>query len=113
MVTSLKEYIVSVHKCDAPPISDLIIDIKSPTKLGTILDLAKKSLNINQLTLPMRPHDPFLDPELLQTQVQSTPQKPVFTHDSAAHTTEILSAKYEKADVDKIITVNCTHLSNP
>ncbi len=60
----------------------------------------------------MKSHDQFLNPEVLQTQFLTTPQEPVSTCNENKHTVEILDAKFEKADVAKIISINCMHLSD-
>ncbi len=74
--------------------------------MEAILDFAKQRLTLDQVTLPMKPHDQFLDPELMQAQFSTVPQEPVFTRNATKHTVEILDAKYEKADVAKIVSKN-------
>jgi hypothetical protein len=100
---------VTVPKTDAAPIYDLIIGIESLDKLGAILNFADKSITIDHLVLPMKPHNQLIDPKLLQAQYQA-PDEPASTRDAIKRAVEILDAKYEKADVVVIVTSTCKHL---
>jgi len=98
-------------KKDAAPIYDLIIGIESLAELGAILNFADKSITIDHVVLPMKPHDQLMDPTVLQAQFQA-PDEPVSTRDATKRAVEILDAKYEKADVVAIVTSTCKHLTN-
>ena len=65
-VATIKADIVTVPKKDAAPIYDLIIGIESLAELGAILNFADKSITIDHVVLPMKPHDQLMDPTVLQ-----------------------------------------------
>ena len=40
-------------------------------------------------------------------------QEPSSMHEATQHVVHILDAKYEKADLQSVVSTNCTHLSLP
>ena len=49
-------------------IYDLITGIESLAKIDIVLDFFKKKVTLDHVTIPMRPHNQFLDPKVLQAQ---------------------------------------------
>ncbi len=43
----------------------------------------------------------------------SLAHEPQSTHEATKHVVQILDAKYEKADLQSVVSANCTHLSLP
>ncbi len=82
-MASFKADIFSVPRNKPPLIYDLIISIESLAKMGTILDFAKQKLTLDHVTMPMRPHNLFINPKVLQAQFLTAPQKPISTCNAA------------------------------
>ena len=94
---------------NAAYIYDLIIGIESLANLGAILNFADNSITIDNVVLPMKPHDQLIDLKVLQAQYQ-VPDEPALTCDATKHAVEILEAKYEKANGVAIVASTCKHL---
>ena len=78
--------------------------------MSIILDFFKQKLTIDHVTLLMKPHDQFMKSDVLHAQFLTAMQELISTHSTTNRTVEILDAKYEKADVAKIVEENCKHL---
>ena len=66
-IALLKPDIVKVPKSDAMPIYDLIIGVETLASISSILNFANQTVTIDHVTLPMRPHDSLMDPEVLES----------------------------------------------
>ncbi|MCP4746807.1 MAG: hypothetical protein GY874_11815, partial [Desulfobacteraceae bacterium] len=106
---SFQPDIVEVPKTAAAPIYDLILGIKSLANIGAILDFAKSTVTIDQVELPMRAKGHY-DMKSIRAQCRDL-LEPISMHKATNRALEILDAKYENADLPKIITENCKHLS--
>ena len=96
------------------PMYDLIIGCKSMIELGIILNFQNKTITIDEIILPMRNIN-HLSPSkkrkawALNNTMHSEPKSTQEATDRVIH---ILDAKYEKADLQKIVTDNCSHLTS-
>ena len=109
-MATFKPDVVQVPKESPPPVYDLIIGVQSLIKIGAILDFHKCQLTIDQISLPMRPHDQLMDLKDLHAQL-SEHLEPASTRDATTRTVKILDAKYEKADLASTVAQNCKHLT--
>ena len=101
----IKPDIVMVEE-DAPkPTYDLIIGIKSLAKMGAIRNINSRSITIDQVTLEMR-EIAKIDIKQIRAQFWE-----LLETDSCRGATKILDATYEKADLPKVVSKNCSHLS--
>jgi hypothetical protein len=106
----VKPDIFELEKSNDPPAYDMILGLETLVKLGVILDFNTKSITIDSQTLPMRSMHSLKDYSKLCKQMEKHAE-PVSTRDATTRVVKILDAKYEKADLPKIIQENCAHLS--
>ena len=95
----------------AAPIYNVILGIVSLGQMGTILNFAKETITIDHVTLPMRPHDNFLDLKELNSWYQGNPE-PDSTQKATKRAEDILDIVYERVDIASYITKTCKHLTN-
>ena len=105
----LKPDIFDVPANQPKPAYDLIIGVKSMIDLGCILDFKDQKVTIDEIVLPMRPHDSFPSQNDLNSQFREL-LEPSSMRQSTKRTVEILDAKYEKADLPAIVN-EIKHLS--
>ncbi len=82
-------------------------------KYGIILDFKYKMIILNEVKLPMRNINylqGFSTFRALKLN-HSLAMEPQSTQDSTKRVTQILDAKYKKADLQAIVRDNCKHLS--
>jgi hypothetical protein len=95
------------------PVYNLIIGKKTMHELGVILDFKEKTIQIDEILLPLR-NIMNLQLKLSITRALAAntclAQEPVSTRMAIKHVVEILDAKYEKADIPAIVRENCSHL---
>ena len=88
---------------------DAIIGIKTLHAWKVNMDFENKELRIDGLTRPMRSKDAFLEQNLMNIYNEAT--EPHSTREETARVQKILDAKYEAADLEKIVEENCSHLT--
>ena len=93
------------------PTYDLILGVKTMSKLGIVLDFGEKMITIDQIKLPMKSIESFKDVKNLND-FQRKHLQPTSTLDATKHVVEILDAKYKKANLVKIISNSYGHLSS-
>ena len=106
----MKPDIVDMPAGTSPPVYDLIIGVETMASHGCILDFQNNEITLDGTTLPMRPLRSFTH----QTQLNSIFQKfeePSVTKALNDRTVKILDAKYEKADLPRVVEESCSHLS--
>ena len=88
---------------------DLIVGIQTMALWNCILDFGKQEMTIDEVTIAMRQPDALNGRKvLLNTYREAT--EPLATKEETERVTRILDAKYEKADLPKIVEENCPHL---
>ena len=103
--------IVNVPKEMNKPVYDLIIGVKTMTKMGVILDFQNKMLVIDKSIQPMKSLESLNDTNLLNN-FHRDHLEPDSTRDSTKRTVEILDASYEKANLAEVLDQTCGHLSS-
>jgi len=90
---------------------DLIVGIETMAHWNAVLDFGKQEMTIDEQTISMRHPDSLSKKRnLLNTYRQAT--EPHSTKEETERVTRILDAKYDKADLPKIVEDNCSHLTD-
>ena len=90
---------------------DAIIGIKTLHAWGVTMLFREKLLEIDGITRPMKDKDAFKDKINLMN-IYNEAIEPQSTKEETARAVKILDAKYEAADLEKVVEENCQHLSN-
>lgn len=106
----VKPDIFELEKSADPPAYDMILGIHTLVKLGVILDFHTQSITIDGQTLPMRSMHSLKDYSKLCKQMEKY-KEPASTRDATKRAVRILDAKYEKADLPKVVQETCEHLT--
>ena len=110
-IVTVKPDIFELEKSADPPAYDMILGIDTLVKLGVVLDFNTKSITIDSQTLPMRSMHSLKDYSKLCKQMEKFAE-PASTRDATKRVVRILDAKYEKADLPKVVEDNCAHLTS-
>ena len=86
---------------------DLIISETNMKELGIVLDFGWNMIMIDQIDLPMRSLKELQKPNIVYQMYKNT--EPLSTSDLTKRAMRILDAKYEKADLPKVVEA-CEHL---
>ena len=78
---------------------------------NAVLDFKRHEMTIDEQTIPMRQPQAFKSKTLLLNTYREATE-PLATKEETERTTRILDAKYEPADLPKIVEENCPHLSS-
>ena len=89
---------------------DAIIGVKTLHAWGVTMHFKEKVLEIDGISRPMKDKDAFKDNTFLMN-IYNEALEPQSTKEETARAVKILDAKYEAADLDKIVDENCSHLS--
>ncbi len=106
---SKKVHLVEHSKGDPPPLYDLIVGKQTLHDIGAVLDFKEKTITIDNVLLPMRNINNLqLKPSIFRALKlnSSFAQEPTSTCNATKHVVEILDAKYDKADLPSINTIN-------
>ncbi len=95
------------------PQYDLILGTNTMKELGIVLDFKAKTITIDEVILPMRNINNLQGASTLRALKlnNSLAMEPYSTQDATKCATQILDAKYNKADLQSIVRDNCNHLS--
>jgi hypothetical protein len=95
------------------PQYDLILGVETIKKYGIIIDFKDKMITIDEVKLPMQNINYLQGSSTLRALRlnHSLAMEPQSTHEATKHVTQILDAKYQKADLQSIVRDNCKHLS--
>ncbi len=95
------------------PQYDIILGVKTKKKYGIILDFKDKMITVDEVKLPMQNINYLQDSSTLHALRlnQSLAMELQSTQDATKHVTRVLDAKYQKADLQSIVSNNCKHLS--
>ncbi len=98
---------------DNRPQDDLILGTETMKEFGIILNFRDKMITIDEIILPMRNINNLQGSSILQALRHNhcLAMEPQSTQDATKHTTQILDAKYRKADLQSVVRDNCKHLS--
>jgi hypothetical protein len=95
------------------PQYDLILGVKTMKKYGIILDFKDKMITIDEVKLPMQNIN-YLQGSSTICALKlnhSLAMEPQSTQDATKRVTQILDAKFQKADLQSIVRDNCKYLS--
>ena len=104
--------VVRLSKSDPTPMYDLILGTQTLNKLGVTLNFKDKTINMEDITLPMY-HSIHLSKHLMARRAKqnySLSPEPNSTAVATKRMVEILDAHYEKADLPAICKA-CVHLT--
>ncbi len=92
---------------------DLILGVKTMKKRGIVLDFKDKMITVDEVKLPMQNINYLQGCSTLCALKlnHSLAMEPQSTQDATKPVTQILDAKYKKADIQSIVQDNCKHLS--
>jgi hypothetical protein len=95
------------------PQYDLILGVKPMKKYGIILDFKDKMITVDEVKLPMQNINYLQGSSTLHALKlnHSLAMEPHTTQDTIKCVTQILDAKYQKADLQSNVRDNCKHLS--
>ena len=95
------------------PVFDLILGCQTMKELGIVLDFQTKEITIDHVILPMRDINSLTTSKMEKAWAlnNSMAHEPQSTQEATRRVVNILDAKYEKADLQSIVSTNCTHLS--
>ena len=101
-----------IEKTLKKPAFDLIIGTKIMSELGLVLDFKNRMITINEIELPMRSIEQLpTSNEKSFNNCMANNIEPKSTEFATQRIVKILDAKYEKANLPKIVRHNCQHLS--
>ncbi len=104
--------IVEYDKINKPRY-DIILGVKTMKEYGIILDFKDKMITVDEVKLPMGNINYLQGSSTLRALRlnHSLAMELQSTQDATKHVTQILDAKYKKADLQSIVRDNCKHLS--
>ena len=104
--------IINLNSSDPEPLYDMIIGTETMERINAVLDFETKMIKIDGVNLPMR------DIRNVQTKnaqlrilANSYYMEPASTDGATKRAVKILDAKYEPADLPKVVNDNCPHLN--
>ena len=105
--------IVEYDGKNGKPVFDLIIGCKSMKELGIVLNFKAKTITIDEIILPMRDINSLDRTRIKEAWAHNNAlaHEPRSTEEATQRVVHILDAKYEKADLQSIVTNNCSHLN--
>ena len=82
-------------------------------ELGIVLDFQTKERRIDHIILPMRDINNLTSPSMDKAWAvnNNMVHEPHSTQEATERVINILDAKYEKADLQSVVSTNCSHLS--
>lgn len=101
---------VKVCSTGHKPTYDIIIGVETLAEWGVLLDFQSRSITLDGITLPMKDANQLKDSRSLNN-VYKEATEPHATKAETERATKILDAKYEPADLPKVVDENCPHLS--
>ncbi len=95
------------------PQYDLILGVKTMKRYGIILDFEDKMITVDEVKLPMQNINYLHGSSTLRALKlnHSLAMKPQSTQEATKRATQIIDAKYQKADLQAIVRDICKHLS--
>jgi hypothetical protein len=91
---------------------DLILGTVSMKEFGIILNFRDKMITVDETILPIRDINKLQGSSILRAlwHSHSLAMEPQSTQDATKHATQVLDAKYSKADLQSVVRDNCKHL---
>ncbi len=91
------------------PVYDLILGCKTMKEIGIVMDFPTKEIKIDEIIFPMRDINSLTTSKMEKawTVNNSLAHKPHSMHKKTQQVVHILDAKYEKADLQSVVSANC------
>ena len=102
---------VKIVSVNDNPTYDLIIGIETLGRWKSLLDFCDRVVTLDGLQAPMKSNDELMDRRSLYNTYREAIE-PKSTKEETTRVTKILDAKYEKADLPKVVEENCAHLTS-
>lgn len=102
---------VKIISVNENPTYDLIIGIETLGRWRSLLDFCDRVVTLDGLQAPMKSNDELMDRQSLYNTYREAIE-PTSTKEETTRVTKILDAKYEKADLPKVVEENCAHLTS-
>ena len=109
-IMSVMPDIQFIEEGQPPPMYDLIIGLETLAHWKAILNFHEKTVTIDHVELPMQALEDLGDSKLLNNLYRESTE-PTVSKIATNRVTKILDAKYEKANLPKVVDDNCNHLS--
>ena len=95
------------------PAFDLILGCQTMKELGIVLDFWTEEITIDHIILPMRDINSLAPSTLEKAWAvnNSMANEPQSTQEATRRVVKILDENYKRADLQSIVSTNCTHLS--
>jgi len=95
------------------PVYDLILGCKTMKERGIVLDFWTTEITIDEIILPMRDINSLTTSKMEKAWPvkNSMAHEPHSMKEATQWVVHILNAKYEKVDLQSVVSANCTHLS--
>ncbi len=109
----LAELDIVVYNRNNEPQYDLILGVKTMKRYGIILDFKDKMIIVDEVKLSMQNINYLQGSSILRVLKlnHSLAMEPHSTQNATNYVTQIIDAKYQKADLQSIVRDNCKHLS--
>ncbi len=93
------------------PAYDLILGCKTMKELGIVLDFRTKEITIDEIIFPIRNINSLTMSKMERASSvnNNIAHKAYSMHKATQQVVPILDAKYEKADLQSVVSTNCTH----
>ena len=97
------------------PVFDLILGCKTIKELRIVLDFQTNEITFDHIKLPIGDINSLTSPlkDKAWAVNNSMVQEPRSTHEATQRVVHILDAKYEKADLQSVVSTNCTQSPRP
>jgi hypothetical protein len=109
-IMSVRPDIQFIDEDQPPPMYDLIIGLETLGEWKTILNFHDKTVTIDHVELPMQSLQSLSDPKILNNLYREATE-PAISRVATNRVTQILDAKYEKANLPEVVENNCKHLN--
>ena len=106
---SVRPDIQFIDEDQPPPMYDLIIGLETLANWKAILNFHDKTVTIDHVELPMQSLQSLCNPNMLNNLYREATE-PTISKAATSRVTKILDAKYDKANLPKVVEDNCKHL---
>ena len=108
-VMSVRPDIQFIDEDQPPPMYDLIIGLEILANWKAILNFHDKTVTIDHVELPMQSLQSLRNPKILNNLYREATELTI-SKATTSRVTKILDAKYDKANLPKVVEDNCKHL---
>jgi len=109
-IMSVRPDIQFIDEDQPPPMYDLIIGLETLANWKAILNFEDQTVTIDHVELPMESLQSLSKKKMLNNLYKEATE-PAISRVATNRVTQILDAKYEKANLPKVVDDNCKHLN--